>query len=73
MLLFCGSSARGARRLGPNVCFACFCLALAFESFFTIRYAFANSIRSLALVVLLFLVLRHRFEWIELDGRSDPA
>ena len=75
--LLCFYSVEAAREgrvvSGLNVCFACFCLALAFESFFTIRYAFANSIRSLALVVLLFLVLRHRFEWIELDGRSDPA
>ena len=58
---------------GLNACFACFCLVLAFESFFTIRYALANSIRALALIALLILVLRHRFEWIELDSPGSPA
>ncbi len=62
-------TAREGRNVaGLNICFACFCLVLAFESFFTIRYAFANSIRTLALCVMLVAVLRNPFPWQRIDG-----
>ena len=52
---------------GLQTCFVCVPFILAFETFFTWKYAFASSIRALALCVLLIAVLRNPFRWSELD------
>jgi len=55
-----------------KICFTCFCFIFAFETFFTWKYAFASSIRALALCVLLATVLRFPFATPEFDGPEDP-
>jgi hypothetical protein len=58
---------------GLQTCFACFCFIMAFATFFTWKYAFASSIRALALCVLLVTVLRFPYRWTELDGPAPVA
>jgi hypothetical protein len=53
---------------GLQTCLVCLCLGLGFESFFTWKYAFASSIRALALLTLLAVALRVPLPWSEIDG-----
>lgn len=52
---------------GLDASFACLCLILGFSTFFTMQYAFSNTVRCFALIALLILVMRHPFYWPELD------
>lgn len=58
---------------GLGGCFACFAILFNIETFLSDRFVYAAEFRTLALIVLLWLVLRHRFEWTELETRGDPA
>lgn len=55
---------------GLGACFGCFVFIFNIETFFSNRVMFAAEVRTLALVVLLSLVLRHRFPWTVLDSGS---
>ena len=48
--------------------FACLCLILGFGTFFTMQYAFSNTIRCFALTALLVIAMRYPFYWSELDS-----
>jgi hypothetical protein len=52
---------------GLGACFGCFVIIFNIETFLTNRFFYAAEARTLALVVLLVLVLRHRFPWAALD------
>ena len=54
---------------GLKTCFLCFAPIFSFQTYLTWRYRYSCEFRTLALVVLLVVVLRHRFPWDELDGR----
>ena len=58
---------------GLGGCFACFVILFNIETFLTNRLLYAAEFRTFALIALLFLVLRHRFEWTELDGPGEAA
>ncbi len=53
---------RGDRAKGLAACLACFVVLFNADSFLNHRYVFASEARLLALAVLLFLVLRYRFQ-----------
>ena len=61
-------------RMGSDVpglksCFLWFAPVFSFQTYITWRYRYSCEFRTVALVVLLALVLRHRFPWNELDGK----
>ena len=53
---------------GLKTCFLCFAPIFSFQTYLTWRYRYSCEFRTIALVVLLVVVLRHRFPWDELDG-----
>ena len=74
--LFCAYAVEmtqsGARIQGLGACLACFAVLFDIETFLNTRYTYAAEFRTLALVALLGLTLRHRFAWPVLD-RSPAA
>ena len=54
---------RDGRTRGLAACLACFVVIFNADSFLNHRYFFASEARLIALVVLLLLVLKHRFDW----------
>ncbi len=56
---------------GLKACFLCFAPIFSFQTYITWRYRYSCEFRTIAMVVLLILVLRHRFPWHELD--SQPS
>ena len=58
---------------GLNGSFACLCLILGFGTFFTMQYAFSNTVRCFALTALLVIVMRYPFYWPELDSLDDTG
>jgi len=58
---------------GIPTSFACLCVILAFESFFTLKYPLASPIRTLALCIMLATALRYPFHWATLDERQTGA
>jgi len=55
---------------GLGACFGCFAAIFNIETFLSNRFTFAAEARTLALVVLLVLILRHPFAWTALDHTS---
>jgi hypothetical protein len=58
---------------GLQTSFACLCFILGFATFFTVHYAFANTIRCVALCVLLVTAMRFPFYWPELDAMDKTG
>jgi hypothetical protein len=52
---------------GLDTSFNCLCLVLGFATFFTLHYAFSNTVRCFALCLLLVTVMRFPFYWAQLD------
>ena len=52
---------------GLKAAFLCFAPIFSFQTYITWNYRYSCEFRTVALVVLLMLVLRHRFRWTELD------
>jgi hypothetical protein len=52
---------------GLRACLFCFAPIFSFQTYITWRYRYSCEFRTLALVALLILVMRHRFPWDELD------
>jgi hypothetical protein len=59
----------------PGLTAACLCFApiFAFQTYITWRYRFSCEVRTLGLIALLLVVLRHRFEWPFLDSADLTA
>jgi len=62
-----------SERADLDACFGCFALLFAWETFFTIHYAFDRPVRAVALIVLLILVLRSPMPWVWLDAPEATA
>jgi hypothetical protein len=52
----------GLRVPGLGVCLVCFAFLFTPGTYFTFGYPYASTVRTIALVVLLVAVMRHRFE-----------
>lgn len=57
----------GAAIKGLGACFGCFIILFNIETFLSNRLTYAAEARTLALIVLLWIVLRHPFAWTTLD------
>ena len=58
---------RSAAVGGLGACFGCFAILFNIETFLSNRFTYAAEARTLALVLLLWLVLRHPFPWAALE------
>ena len=58
---------RGVAVEGLGACFGCFAVIFNIETFLSNRFVYAAEARTLALLTLLWLVLRHRFAWSALE------
>jgi len=52
---------------GLGACFGCFAVLFNIETFLSNRFVYAAEFRTLALLLLLWLVMRHRFPWAALE------
>ena len=52
---------------GLGTCFGCFAVLFNIETFLSNRFLYAAEFRTLALLILLWLVVRHRFQWAALE------
>jgi hypothetical protein len=57
---------------GLSACFACFAVIFNVETILSNRLTYAAEARTVALIVLLALVVRHRFSWTLLE-RTETA
>lgn len=64
---------RGVAVEGLEVCFGCFAVLFNIETFLSNRFVYAAEARTLALLVLLWLVLRHRFPWPALEPVAEGS
>jgi hypothetical protein len=58
---------------GLKSTFLCFAPIFSFQTYITWRYRYSCEFRTLALIALLTLVLRHRFPWPTLDRPEFPG
>ncbi len=76
LCLYAADMARkGIEVPGLRASFLCFAPIFSFQTYITWRYRYSCEFRTLALIVLLVVVLRHRFPWTELGDQfpGQPA
>jgi len=56
---------------GLGWCFGCFAVVFNIETFLSNRFLYAAEFRTVALLMLLWLVLRHRFHWAALESAGS--
>jgi len=57
---------------GLIACFLCFAPIFSFQTYITFRYRFSCEFRGLGLMALLYVAMRYRFPWTELQEQNDP-
>jgi hypothetical protein len=61
----------GVQIPGLTACFLCFAPIFSYQNYITYRYRFSCEFRTLGLIALLWVVMRYRFPWSEVDELPD--